>query len=305
VPTHNHLNYQHLFYFHTVLMEGSLTAAAARLRLTHPTLSAQIRALEAALGGALFERRGRRLVATPLGVQVDGYAAEIFRLGAELVEVAQRRAPGKLGALRVGVVGNIPKSISLLLLEEALGAAGEAFVQVSEGTLARLGRELTAGRLNVVLADAVPEPTARNLRSHYLGAVDILLFGTRGLQQRHGKRFPTTLAGAPVVLPGPGSLRQSLQEWFTDRGLHVRTTGEFDDGAMVRAFGARGHGIFPVRRPLRAEVESTNDVVCLGTADGVVERYYAITPGSAVGNEGVATFLERAPKRLRQLRQGL
>jgi len=165
VRTH-HLNYQHLFYFHTVLMEGSLTAAAARLRLTHPTLSAQVRALEEALGGALFERRGRRLVATSLGIQVDGYAAEIFRLGAELMEVAQRRTPGKSGALRVGVVGNIPKSISLLLLEEALGAASESFVQVREGTLARLGSELTAGRLNLVLADAVPEPTVRNLRSH-------------------------------------------------------------------------------------------------------------------------------------------
>ena len=299
-----HLNYQHLFYFHTVLLEGSLTAAAVRLRLTHPTLSAQVRSLETSLGGQLFERRGRRLVPTPLGVQVGGYAAEIFLLGSELVEVARGDPPGKMAALRVGIVGNIPKSISLLLLEEALGTDGQTFVQVSEGTLARLGDELTAGRLNIVLADSVPDPTARHLRSHFLGEVPILFYGTRILQRRFGKRLPGTLAGAPVVLPGQGSLRQALQRWFTERGLHVRTTGEFDDGAMVRAFGARGHGIFPVRKPLRAEVESTNDVVCLGAPEGVVERYYAITAGAAIRNRNVATFVEKATKRLQRLASG-
>ena len=44
------LNYHHLLYFWTVAREGGLVPAGRVLRLSHPTLSAQIRALEARLG---------------------------------------------------------------------------------------------------------------------------------------------------------------------------------------------------------------------------------------------------------------
>ena len=55
------LNYHHLFYFWTTAREGSVTRAAERLRLAQPTLSAQIRSLETALGVRLFEKQGRGL----------------------------------------------------------------------------------------------------------------------------------------------------------------------------------------------------------------------------------------------------
>ena len=48
------LNYHHLYYFWTVAREGSITAACNRLLLSPPTISAQIRELEVALGEALL-----------------------------------------------------------------------------------------------------------------------------------------------------------------------------------------------------------------------------------------------------------
>ena len=60
-------NLHHLRLFHAVAREGVLTAAAGRLNLSQSALSTQIRALEAALGHALFERRGRRLILTEAG----------------------------------------------------------------------------------------------------------------------------------------------------------------------------------------------------------------------------------------------
>ncbi|HNF99481.1 MAG TPA: LysR family transcriptional regulator, partial [Pseudomonadota bacterium] len=53
------LNYHHLYYFWRVAHEGSLSRAAAQLRLSHSTLSTQIRALEEHLQGELFVRSGR------------------------------------------------------------------------------------------------------------------------------------------------------------------------------------------------------------------------------------------------------
>jgi DNA-binding transcriptional LysR family regulator len=52
------LNYHHLRYFWTVAKEGGLRQAAARLHVSQPSISAQIRELEEALGERLFGGRG-------------------------------------------------------------------------------------------------------------------------------------------------------------------------------------------------------------------------------------------------------
>src|SRR6476659_10150888 len=61
------LNYHHLRYFWHVVREGGLVQAGKVLRLSHPTLSAQVHALEDQLGEALFVKSGRRLVLTEAG----------------------------------------------------------------------------------------------------------------------------------------------------------------------------------------------------------------------------------------------
>src|SRR5262249_50550071 len=124
------LNYHHLYYFWLIAQEGGLARAADRIGLTHSTLSAQLKSLEAFLGGKLFERRARRLVLTPFGAEVASYATDIFRLGTELVDVVRGRAPGRQTSLHVGVVGSLPKSVTYRLLEPALADEGGALVRV-------------------------------------------------------------------------------------------------------------------------------------------------------------------------------
>ena len=55
------LNYHHLRYFWSVAREGSLRAAAGKLRVSQPSICTQIQQLEAALGEDLFRPRGRSL----------------------------------------------------------------------------------------------------------------------------------------------------------------------------------------------------------------------------------------------------
>src|SRR5213596_959957 len=61
------LNYHHLLYFWVVACHGSVTRAAAELRLAQSTVSTQLRTLEEVLGEKLFARTGRRLVLTDVG----------------------------------------------------------------------------------------------------------------------------------------------------------------------------------------------------------------------------------------------
>ena len=88
------LNYHHLFYFWMISQEGGLAKAAARLRLSHSTLSTQLKALEDFLGNPLFERRGRRLTLTPLGAEIaeQAKAREAAEAGKR-----ERLAAGELG----------------------------------------------------------------------------------------------------------------------------------------------------------------------------------------------------------------
>jgi len=114
------LNYHHLRYFWTVAREGSLVAAGKVLRLSHPTLSAQIHALEDQLGEKLFVRVGRRLVLTEIGRVVHRYAEEIFSLGREMVDTVTGRASGQPLRLDVGIADAVPKLVVRRLLQPAL-----------------------------------------------------------------------------------------------------------------------------------------------------------------------------------------
>lgn len=82
------MDWNHIRAFHATAVAGSLSAAARQLGLTQPTLSRQVLALEADLGVALFERRGRKLVLTQTGlelldhIRIMGDAADTLVLAA-------------------------------------------------------------------------------------------------------------------------------------------------------------------------------------------------------------------------------
>lgn len=82
------MDWNHIRAFHATAGAGSLSAAARQLGLTQPTLSRQVLALEADLGVALFERRGRKLLLTQVGmdlldqVRIMGDAADAVALAA-------------------------------------------------------------------------------------------------------------------------------------------------------------------------------------------------------------------------------
>ncbi|GAB4204118.1 MAG: transcriptional activator NhaR [Sandaracinaceae bacterium] len=290
------LNYHHLLYFHRVARAGSLTAAARELRLTHSTLSVQIKELGERLGGSLFERRGRRLVLTPRGEQVLGYADEIFRLGHELVDVAAGRQDARDRTVaRVGVAPGLPRTLAYELLEPALREhPGPLSLRVDN--VPRLLEELSVGRLHVVLADLPPVDGARGKTFvHALGGSGIALYAPRKLAPRLRARFPASLDGAPMVLPAPGTgLRRVIERWLGARGIRPVVTAEADDAALLRVLGVRGHGVFPVRLALRAEVDDVPGVERVGALDDVEETYYAISPERRVRHPFVAALVQQA-----------
>ena len=293
------MNYHHLYYFWRVAREGSLSRAADQLRLSHSTLSTQIRALESFLGGDLFLRSGRALTLTVLGRDVLAYADEIFRVGNELVEMAAGRAASQRVALRLGIVDAVPKTVAYRFVEPALRLPVRAPLYVRQDRLEPLLEEMAAGRLHVILSDQPPpQGFPVHLFCNVLWETDILLYGTAALAQKYGPGFPASLEGAPLLLPARLSkLRQILDHWFAERDLHVEMVGEFDDATTLDMFGSIGHGLFPVRAALSGELAGGVSTVQVGAFAGLCERFYAISTERRERRAEMKLLLDQAGQR--------
>lgn len=299
------LNYHHLFHFWTVAREGGISRAAARLRITHSTLSTQVSALSEALGSPLFERRGRGLALTPFGSEVLARADEIFRAGHELLDLARGHDLGRRELFRVGVIAAVPRTVAWQLLAPATVGEGHATVRVIHDRLEPLLDALGTGRLHMVLSDRPPpQGGALRLHAHRLGESGVALYGTQRLARRWKPRFPERFEGAPLLLPVEGAaLRRDIDRWLAERDIAVNIEGEFDDAGLMRTFGLGGAGLFPVREALAAEVEGFAGVTRIGLLAGVTESYYAVTAERRVRHPASIAVVEAGPRQFSPLRR--
>ena len=274
------MNYKHLNYFLQVAETGSVAAASRQLHLTPQTISGQIQLLGDRLGGALFEKVGRRLVLTETGRLALTYAQEIFSLGSELEAAVREKAQGERPLeFRIDVADAVPKSIAYRLVEPALGIEQPVRIVCREWRLERLLSELAMHTLDLVIAD-VPLPATVSVKafSHRLGSSRVGVFAARALRARSRKPFPDCLDGAPLLMPGEDSaIGQELRAWFKSQALHPRVVAEFDDSALAQEFGRQGVGYLLGPEVLADDIESRHQVRHIGTIGAVEENFYAIS----------------------------
>jgi LysR family transcriptional regulator, transcriptional activator of nhaA len=289
------LNYHHLHYFWVVAREGGLVPAGKVLHLSHPTLSAQIHALEDHLGEKLFTKVGRKLALTEIGRIVFRYADEIFTLGREMVDTVKGRSTGQ-ARLDVGVADAVSKLVVRRLLEPALNLPEPVRLVCREESYDKLLADLALHSLDIVISDA-PVPTGSNIRAfnHLLGETGVSFFGTKALVNAYKRGFPGSLSGAPVLLPLENlMLRRALDQWFDQQGLEPRIVGEFEDSALLKVFGGDGLGLFPAPTVVENEVMAQYGVQLLGRVEEVRERFYAISVERRLKNPAIVAISDAA-----------
>ncbi|MBN2576132.1 MAG: transcriptional activator NhaR [Deltaproteobacteria bacterium] len=290
------LNYHHLHYFWVVVREGGLVAAAKALRLSHPTLSAQIHALEDRLGEKLFAKVGRKLALTDVGRVTFRYADEIFTLGRDLVDAVAGRNPDKLLSLDVGVVDVLPKMVVRRLLKPALDLVQPVRLVCREGDFERLLGALAQHDLDIVIGDSpVPSGSAIRAHNHLLGESAVGFYAAPSLAKAFRAGFPGSLDDAPMLLPTQGvTLRRSLNQWFDRHGIRPHVVAEFQDSALLKVFGAEGLGVFPAPKTVSEDLRIRYQVAYLGDADGVIERFYAISAERRIKHPAVVAIAQAA-----------
>jgi LysR family transcriptional activator of nhaA len=293
-------NYQHLYYFWVVSREGSIVKACERLHVSQPTVSAQIRALEDALGETLFTRVGKRLVLTDEGRLAARFAEEIFALGQEFLDTLKGAPTGRRPLLRVGITDVFPKNLIREILDPVFdGFPGIRLICREERTEA-LFLELAAQKLDILITDAPLGPGAAiKAFNHLLGESGMSFFGPARLAAKLRKGFPRSLDGAPMLVPMEGgNVRRSLEHWLAAHGLKPVIVGEFQDSALLDAFGARGRGVFIGPTAGEKEMGRRLGVAVIGRTEEVREPFYVISPEKKIKHPAVSWILEAARKNL-------
>lgn len=292
------MNYKHLHYFWVVAKAGGVVRAGAQLHTTPQTLSAQIKLLEGRLGCRLLRKAGRNVELTDEGRVALRFADEIFALGRELettLSSARGAAPQPV-EFRVGIEDAVAKPVAYRLLEPALALEPAMRLVCTEGRFADLMAQLALHRMDLVIAD---EPLTSRLGvkafNHALGRSTMSFFAAPALREKLHGRFPECLNGAPLLLPGAmSSLRPQIEAWLTRHMLHPRIAGEFDDVALMTAFGRQGAGVFVSPRVVERQTKSQYGVHVVGRSDELGEDFYAITVERRITHPGVAAITAAA-----------
>lgn len=294
------LNYHHLLYFWTVAKVGSISKASKELSLAQPTISGQIRVLEETLDVKLFDRVGRGLRLTEMGHIIYRYADEIFTLGNELMDTVKGRPVGSPLRLRVGVSDVVPKLISQRLLSPALHMEDPVRVIVHENKTDRLLAELSIHGLDLVIADTPIAGEAKvRAYNHFLGETGTTFLAVPDLARKYRNGFPQSLNGAPLLLPAEGTVvRRAIDHWFEDLDIRPVVVAEFDDTALLKAFGQAGEGIFPGPTAITKAIGKHYGAHVVGRTDEVVERFYAITIERRIKHPAVVQISKFARERL-------
>lgn len=294
------INLKHLRYFWSVASHGSITRASEALFLTPQTISGQLRDLEESIGQKLFEREGRNLVLSETGRTVFSYADEMFRLGLELQDVLDGQTPGTAITVKVGVAMIVPKLLAYRVLEPVLRMGESINLICHEAPLVDLLADLSVHKLDAVLSDSPINPSL-NIRAynHSLGESGITFFAIPEEVEKLKKDFPNNLHGHPFLMPSKGSsLRRSLEIWFDQHNVNPKVVAEFEDRALMKAFGERGTGVFTSPQTMEKDVLEKYGVEVIARTNDIKEHFYVISPERRIKHPAVTVITEAARSKL-------
>lgn len=270
------LNYHHLLYFREIANEGSIAAAASRLKLSPSALSMQLKNLEETLGHPVFERRSKKLFLTDFGRHTLEYAERIARLGDELVQTVNNSSFSDKALFRIGVMSGLPKSMTVKVVEKLRAKFPETPLSIFEGDFNSLKQMLVEHEIDSLFANFAPVDQTDLFYVKNFSKSPVALYGTT--EYSHLKdNFPQSLEGLPFVLPNRHSnLRTSVEYWFKKKGLHYKMAAEVQDSSLKKYLASDGLGLVPLAESSATKFVQEKKLVKIGELEGVYEEYYLI-----------------------------
>lgn len=258
------MNHAQLRAFHQVATEGSFTKAAAALRVTQPTISAQVKALEDAYGIRLFDRRGRGVALTDLGENLLQITRRLFDLEEQAAELLSANRALEGGHLKIGI--DSPMHVTPILTEFVKRYPGIT-IGLSTGNSDKVLHDLLDYRTDIAVVarlqvdDRLVSIVLREDKLVVFMRKDHTLAGRKAIGLKE-------IAGERLILRETGSVTRQIFEEALDRAeIEPHTVMEMDSREAVREAVTAGLGIGVVSA---AEIGEAGALAILDIADADV-----------------------------------
>jgi DNA-binding transcriptional LysR family regulator len=248
------IDLESLDIFRTVVQEGGVIRAAAKLNRVQSNVTTRIKQLEERLGLRLFRRQGRSLVLSPEGELLLSYAQRLFRIADEAEDELKSGKP--MGVFRIGSLESTAGARLPPILSKFHQQHPAVVVELVTGTTGALVQRVTNFEIEAAF---VSEPfTAPGLSSRKVFEEELVLVTPRDMA---AVTRPAQLAGATLIGFATGcSYRKRAEEWLGAAGMMPARTLEFASYQAMIACVAAGTGFAFVPRSLLAALRMGSEV---------------------------------------------
>src|SRR5688500_6512600 len=230
--------------FKTVVEQGGVNRAAAKLHRVPSNVTTRVKQLEESLGARLFVREGRRLVLSPQGKVLLAYADRPLRLSAEAEGALREGKPS--GRLRIAALESTAATRLPPLLSRYHREYADVRIELLTGTSGAL---LSRVRERAIEAAFVAEPfNDEGLETQAAFAEQLVLVAPRSVGRI---RAPADLASHAIVGFAAGcSYRRRLEGWLHGAGVLAERGMELQSYHAIIACVAAGAGVAIVPRSI-------------------------------------------------------
>ena len=239
---HGPMTLTQLRYFLAAVQAGSISRAAAQVRVAQPALSQQLQALEAEFGQALLLRHARGVTPTEAGRRLRERGSEILRQVELTRDELAVNANSPAGAVALGMATAASMAFSVEVLTRVRARFPRIRLHLVESMSGFLREWTERGRLDLAVIYEAPRRPRRRREPLREGAR--LLVTAPAFAAGLGKALPLErLAALPLVLPAPAhGLRALIDRKAQEAGITLDVRYEVDSTYTIKRLVAGGAG---------------------------------------------------------------
>jgi len=285
------MNFKHLQTFVAICECGTVSRAAARLRITQPALSRRIKALQEELGLRLFDNLGRRLSLTSEGNEFLRHGRALLAQAEAVLATGRALGRGRAGVLRIGAAPHTLAAFFPSFVDKYEKRNPGVRVKLFEAGAAELLRMIEHGELHFAVTLALGHD---HFAKRQIPAVPLLVLTTpRSRYGAGGTVDVGTLGGVPLlVMPRGYATREIFDAACRIAGVDGSVVFESAALNTLAAFAEAGHGVAIVPATFRHKGERVRIA-------GLELRRKPVTMPLAIlwdGNKPLPRFAENFPE---------
>lgn len=254
-----------------VAREGSVTRASERVHLSQPAVSAHVKALEDALGLALFDRTPKGMTLTPDGQRLLARAEDAIAAHQALVDEAARIKGSVRGRLRLGAGSTSNHEAVGRLVTRLAERFPDVEVVLKHGTSAETLAGLRTGALDAGFYNDAGTPDA-DLTTHAVSQFTIFVAAAPGRVARDWK----ALAALPWIYPSASACcTQTAERLFAKHRFQPARVISVDRPDLIRTLVASGIGVGLLHADVAEQARAAGEAELLFECDARVNVLFA------------------------------